>query len=381
MKIINLFTILTFTAIAAPLCAMSEQRWQKNWLRYPDSCITLVHETIKDNAEEIIKRDLISIPEYRASEYRGAYSTQLLDLYKTHNPTSKHYANAKKWILADAVTPPMTLSRAHQLLTNHPITSFNKDNPSDRELLWNIAAAAIVMKHDELKKQANTLMTENEIPLPDSNFMTYLLSYAIITRSEKPSLDTCVDMGAQVEGIKKDSPFTPWLVGDRKERERSGVLFFSNLGKVDYSSPLDCAIRRADKDALSWLKAKQPNLFTNQVWLYYLNRYAQQFADTTADQTTKEESIMAILDANPHLKVDEETANNIYNQCSCGYRGIAIQQRVYPNTSWHYSVVPLLEFLFLSPRQSARPARILTDELDTPIASATSRPTTGENAV
>ena len=132
---------------------------------------------------------------------------------------------------------------------------------------------------------------------------------------------------------------------------------------------------------IRWLKAKQPNLFTNQVWLYYLNRYAQQFSDTPADRTKKEESIMAILDANPHLKVDEETANNIYNQCSCGYRGIAIQQRVYPNTSWHYSVVPLLEFLFLSPRQSARPARILTDELDTPIASATSRPTTGENAV
>lgn len=387
MNIIKLFTILTFTAITSSLRAMDnggEDQWQEKWqnqcFRCPDSTRTMIDETIKDNAEEIIKRDLISIPEYRVSESRGAYSIQLLDLYKTHNPTSKHYQNAKKWALADAVTPaPIAASRAHQLLTNHPIASFSKDNPSDTELLWNIAAAAIVVEHNELKKQATILMNENQIPLPDSNFMTYLLSHAIITRDDS-ALDACADMGAKVEGIKKNSPFTPWIVADRKERDQ--MYGRDDLGNIDYSSPLDCAIRRANEKALIWLKRKQPKLFTDQVWLYHLKRYAE-FSPYTYGKSPysnidseRNLSILAILEVNPNLELDQEAADIIYNNCSNGFRSSTIQDRVYPKTSWIYYLRSLLvdpNIQIIRPTSRAR----TSGEPHTPAP----RPTTGEDAV
>lgn len=347
METLKLFLISSFI-ITSSLNAMDggdeaqlERTWQSKSIRCPESRRTMIHETIKGHEEEIIKRDLISIPEYHASEFRGAYSTKLLDLYKTHNPTSKHYEHAKKSILANAITPPISPSDAHQLLTDHPIT-IGKDNPSDKELLWNIAAAAIVAKHEQLKEKAHTLMNENQIPQPDSNFMTYLLSYAIIAGRDDPSLDTCVDMGAKVEGIQKDAPFAPWLVGDRKDREQAYMRPWADLGKVDYSSPLDCAIRAANQKAMIWLKTKQEGVLTNQVWLYYLRKYAQPF--NIHDQLyyrredNRADSIWAILTINPNLEIDQETADMVYNNtnCSVGIASRGIKETLYPKTSWGY---------------------------------------------
>jgi hypothetical protein len=330
MKISKL--LLISLIIASSLRAMDEE---DSWLRSPASTRTMVYDIIKDNAQEIISKDLISVPEYQASECRAAYSMKLLDLYKQHNPTSKHYANAAKWALAEKVTPPVRPSDAHQLLTDHPIT-FSKDNPFDKELLWNIAAAAIVKKHNELKQCTNALMETNRIPPPDSNFMTYLLSYVIMEKVDS-ALDTYVDMGARIEGIKKYSPFTPWLVGCAKEQKVS-LLFrsLSNTGRADYACPLDCAIRSANKDALAWLKTKQPRVLSDQVWHYYLKKFAR---DRDIALWHREYSVLAILDLNPDLILDEEMANTLHASFDApSFHSSEIRERVYPRTSTSYSL-------------------------------------------
>lgn len=369
MKTLILFLISYI--ITSPLHAMDNAvQSQDSWLRCPEQTRTMVHEIIKGNEEEIIKRDLISIPEYHASASRGAYSAQLLNLYKTHNPTSKHYEHAKKWVLADAVMYSLiNTSNAHKILTDHPIT-FGKDNPSDKELLWNVAAVAIMRNNEQLKQQANTLMTENQIPLPDNNFMTYLLSYAIIMRSDLALLNTCVTMGAKLEGIKKDSPFTPWIIGDQKERERDGHERIRPLGDVDYSSPVDCAIRE-NKEALIWLKEKDSKLFNDQVWMHYLIKYAEPVKVTEkhyyALKERRSSSILAILTINPDLKIDHETADMIYNNCNSGFDAWMVREEMYPITSWGYHLSSNLKSFMGIPHE--------------PITHTTSATARGDDAV
>ena len=101
MKISTLFALIPLSIIASVHAMESEMANAS--LRSPMPIRTMIHETIEDHAEEIIKRDLISIPEYESSDTRGAYSIELLNLYKEHNPKSKHYQNAIKWAIANTI--------------------------------------------------------------------------------------------------------------------------------------------------------------------------------------------------------------------------------------------------------------------------------------
>lgn len=111
MKTSKLLLIIS-CVIARSLPAMNDttqndttERWEPEdaWLMILSSEKTSIYEHIKDSAQEVITRDLISIPEFKSYKRRDDYDTSLLNLYKTHNPTSKHYENAKKWVLAKAV--------------------------------------------------------------------------------------------------------------------------------------------------------------------------------------------------------------------------------------------------------------------------------------
>ena len=160
------------------------------------------------------------------------------------------------------------------------------------------------------------------IPLPDSNFMTHLLSLSILigcAENTDAILNTCVEMGAKVEGVKENTPNAPWrLMQELQEKklirinENSCSIYPPH---VNYASPLDCAVREADINALKWLKSKQPTALTDNVWCYYLRKYAPESVYITS-LFDRRNRVSAILRANPDLTLDQQTIDVVHSTLS-----------------------------------------------------------------